>query len=990
MEPTQNSTSVAWTHRHMDSRSGVGKSGSADSRAFRDRSGIGALGLDLHPNRRFMGAILGSEHLQLHSPTVPNNLFIEDTQPPPLPSPPLPPVADATTVTARNIERTMPSHGTGLESKVRGNYALNPGFMRTQEEREMPPLPPLPKVHPGSFPSYPADMLPKPISFPRSNDESSQNDSNTATPVNGGGGEGGGGYAAAKAPTTTPTPHGQSVRSSNNRQPALYPKRNYSLPAALMPPQPKLALENYEFTSIESLERKWADAKTESTRILSSAIYKYYFSHGEWKEFEQVFPSKVLEAWEEFQSKLSPSELGFLNTVLVSQNPFSSDQGSQEKHVQVLARTIPLSQMVRTMVFSEEMRPRESYSSQGSNGPEIDPEFADWLITRFNSKRPDTSMSPSEPTFEESRKKSLLPPPTQEQRQQKEEKQVAREERAQKPAEQPVERKPREQQHAKPKTPHKFPEQDPAAQAAPPMPKQPETMLHEPVPSHKALGLWPSGPKGARPKSAMSIMSGMSSISLVDGKQSMEQERPRRKFTFGGKSEQKADRPVTPRRPSINMPSIFQSWRKGSRADAPPADDFDMNLPPSPRKKTERPVTASNSISRARRHTHNFFSSQSTESRPSSESIRSSHRITREIQMKDLPPLPPNAAEFSQLSKKADMNSVKATQSASILRRAPGMLAHFSSHTELGQRMAAAFDKPRSTSLTMENAEKARRRPSVAAPSLMEAASTKSSRSRESGSTEIVPACYDWRVAPLDEDINWGFSISPLALRDPVEHKKANASLFVVHAHSPTKNRRGRAPRKSSRDPSARSVSREKSKLSNALTAKLSASTIGPEDTQDSKPEAPSPEQDPKTPDPPEQNSKMPDPPELPKTKMPQSQLGLGVSESAPKPGASNSPAPSSTLAGVRGVLYELAYLSTQGKNVWAKSDHIFTNMIKTGLEVNRIAEQDFFDFCVDELLKASNDASQDLQAMGSKKVAKKLYESFNTKLSTLLAGSAL
>ncbi|KAJ2083074.1 hypothetical protein H4R24_001113 [Coemansia sp. RSA 988] len=972
MEPTQNSTSVAWTHRHLDSRDGVGNSGGADSSAFRDRSGIGALGLDLHPSRRFMGAILGSEHLQLHSPTVPNNLFIEDTQPPPLPPPP---VADVTVVKSRNIEHSMPSPGTSLEPTVRGNYMLNPGFMRVQEEREMPPLPPIPKVHPGSFPLYP-DMPPIPISFPHTNDESCLNNGNTAVPLNGGGG-----YAAPKVAATISTSRGQIVRSSSSKQPALYPKRNYSLPAALMPPQPKLALGNYEFTSIESLERKWADAKTESTRILSSAIYKYYFSHGEWKEFEQVFPSKVLEAWEEFQSKLSPSELGFLNTVLVSQNPFSSDQGSQEKHVQVLARTIPLSQMVRTMVFSEEMRPRESYSSQGSNSPEIDPEFADWLITRFNSKRPDTSMSPSEPTFEESRKKSQLLPPSQEQQQQKEEvKQEVKEERAQQSVEKPVERKSREQQHGRPKTPHKFPEQDPAARTAPPMPKEPETMHHEPVSSHKALGLWPSGPKGTRPKSAMSIMSGMSSISIIDGRQSIEHEKTRRKFTFGGKSEQKADKPVTPRRPSINMPSIFQSWRKGSKADAPPADNFDINLPPSPRKKTERPVTASNSISRARRHTHNFFSSQSTESRPSSESIRSSHRITREIQMKDLPPLPPNAAEFSQLSKKADVNSVKASQSASILRRAPGMLAHFSSHTELGQRMAAAFDKPRSTSLTTENAEKARRRPSVAAPSLMESTSTKSSRSRESGSTEIVPACYDWRVAPLDEDTHWGFSISPLALRDPVEHKKANASLFVVHAHSPTQNRRGRASRKSSKDPSARSVSREKSKLSTALTAKLSASTIVAEDTQDHKPEVSSAEDHPK----------MPDPPELPKTRMPQSQLGLGVSESVPNPDAPSNPAPSSTLAGVRGALYELAYLSTQGKNVWAKSDHIFTNMIKTGLEVNRIAEQDFFDFCVDELLKASNDASQDLQAMGSKKVAKKLYESFNAKLSILLAGSTL
>ncbi|PIA18627.1 hypothetical protein COEREDRAFT_79653, partial [Coemansia reversa NRRL 1564] len=935
MEPTQNSTSIAWTHQHLDSRSGVGNSSGADSRAFRDRSGIGALGLDLHPSRRFMGAILGSENLQLHSPTVPNNLFIEDTNPPPLPSLPLPPVADAATVTTRNTKRSIPLPGTSLESTVRGNYTLNPGFMNAQEEREMPPVPSFPKIHPGSFPSY-SDMPPKPISFPRSNDEFRLNDGDAAATVSGGG------HPTAKAAIPL-TPHGKSGRSSSMRQPALYPKRNYSLPAALMPPQPKLALESYEFTSIESLERKWADAKTESTRILSSAIYKYYFSHGEWKEFEQVFPSKVLEAWGEFQSKLSASELGFLNTVLVSQNPFSSDQGSQEKHVQVLARTIPLSQLVRTMVFSEDMKPRESYSSQGSNGPEIDPEFADWLVTRFNSKRPDTSLSPSESTFDEARKKSQLPPPSQtrQQHQQKEEKKGVKKEHAGQPVEQPMGRKSSEQmsQHVKPKTSsHIFPDQDPTAQIAPSVPKQPETAYHEPVPSHKALGLWPSPAKGQRPKSAMSIMSGMSSISIVDEKYLMEQEKPRRKFTFGGRSEQKCEKPATPRRPSINMPSIFQSWRKGSKTDVPSADEFDVNLPPSPRKKTERPVTASNSISRARRHTHNFFSSQTNETRSSSDSIRSSHRITREIQMKDLPPLPPNAAEFSQLAKKTEPNSVKATQSANVLRKTPGgMLSHFSSHTELGQRMAAAFDKPRSTSLTVENAEKARRRPSVAAPSVMESASSKSSRSRESGSTEIVPACYEWRVAPLNDSARWGFSISPLALRDPVEHKKANASLSVVHAHSPTKNRLGRTSHKSLKDPSARSVSREKSKLSTALTTKLSTSTMVSEDSQDPNSENISPEQCPK----------VLDPPELPKAKMPQSQLGLGVSESGSKSGATNNSASSSTLAGVRGVLYELAYLSTQGKNVWAKSDHIFTNMVRTGLEVNRIAEQDFFDFCV-------------------------------------------
>ncbi|KAJ1643723.1 hypothetical protein LPJ64_004525, partial [Coemansia asiatica] len=93
------------------------------------------------------------------------------------------------------------------------------------------------------------------------------------------------------------------------------------------------------------------------------------------------------------------------------------------------------------------------------------------------------------------------------------------------------------------------------------------------------------------------------------------------------------------------------------------------------------------------------------------------------------------------------------------------------------------------------------------------------------------------------------------------------------------------------------------------------------------------------------------------------------------------------TELSVKGVLYELAYLSTQSKQVWSKGDKIIGKMLKTGLEVNRIAEQDFYDFCVDELLKASSDAFHDLQAMGNKTDAKQLYESFNAKLSVLLSG---
>ncbi|KAJ2346255.1 hypothetical protein GGH92_003691, partial [Coemansia sp. RSA 2673] len=121
------------------------------------------------------------------------------------------------------------------------------------------------------------------------------------------------------------------------------------------------------------------------------------------------------------------------------------------------------------------------------------------------------------------------------------------------------------------------------------------------------------------------------------------------------------------------------------------------------------------------------------------------------------------------------------------------------------------------------------------------------------------------------------------------------------------------------------------------------------------------------------------------KPAKPQSQLGLGLPGNGKALGAH-----AGAGGGVKGVLYELAYLSTQGKNVWSKGEHIFAKMWKTGLEVNRIAEQDFYDFCVDELLKASNDAFQDLQAMGNKATAKKLYESFNAKLTVLLTDSTM
>ncbi|KAJ1732969.1 hypothetical protein LPJ61_001788 [Coemansia biformis] len=1053
---------MAWTHRHMEGQDAAGSA--ADPPAFGERAGIGPLGLDIPPGRRFMGAFLSDESLQMHSPTLPEHLFAEDSARPPAADDTRPPHADDTRP-PKTAADAAHSSGQSASAKVHGSYTLNPDFLRTQDAKT-PPVPQLPGLFAGSLPAYPdtSAQLAQPITFPRPGDES-QPDGNGAPAARG--------YAS-------PEPYGRAGRQTGgSREPALYPKRNYSLPSALVPQQPKLQLDDYEFTSIESLERKWANVKTESTRMLSSAIYKYYFSQGEWTEFEQVFPGRVLEAWEDFRSKLSVSELGFINTVLVSQNPFSGGQGGQ-KHIPLLARTIPLAQVARTMVLPEDMRSRESYSSQGSNGAEVDAAFADWLIARFNAKKPGTSLSPSEPTFEEPRSKA---------KQQKTQDVTPQQHEAQKPAghrpaeQESVMRKPADQRPipAQPPAPRRA-EQGPAAprpaerKLAEPRPagrqsteqRPVERIVHEPVaqgfvssrssrtamqvekkraqqefpahvlaeqppppppPSHTSLGLPGTAPsRELRPKSAMTVMSTTADASAapaVDEKPATPGPKTRRKFTFGSRSDLRqaaaaqepaptpTPAPTSTRRPSMTMamPAIFQSWRKGSKAETPAGNDRAFNLPPPspPAAKVERPATASSmTSSRARRHTHNFFSSRPVEVRPPTEAGRAVRRLTREVQMKDLPPLPPNAAEMGQLARliEADVR-VKATQSASVLRKQPGLLAHFSSHADLGQRMEGELDKPRSSSLTADAVDKGRRRPSVAAPSIVEtvvgssqprdsvAGSSRpresaagNSRPRESGSTEITGTVFNWRPAPPSGDASWGFVISPLAFRKPVALKNANPTQLVVHSHTPTMNRRnlpapegtksattlarrGREARARANGNGAKPPTDDKEAKSQAGPAAGGEASGAPATNGDRPAEAPraatGPALEP-------QAAEKPAAPELPKAKMPQDQAGT-------RPVLAN---------GVRGVLYELAYLSTQGRNVWSKSEHIFMHMVETGLEVNRIAEQDFFDYCVDELLKASNDASHDLEAMGNKKMAKKLYESFNAKLSILLTGSAL
>ncbi|KAJ2808426.1 hypothetical protein H4R21_000015 [Coemansia helicoidea] len=1037
---------MAWAHRHMERRDAA--AAAPDPHGFGSRMAVGALGLDIPTGRRFMGPMLSEDS---HSPTVPDHLFTDDS------APLLP--GDA-------------AHATGLPTptKAPGAYTLNPDFIRAQDAKA-PPVPHLPEPHAGSFPSYPSSTTPhttRQITFPRPGDEARRPD----------------------GPATPAQPHGVHVRSHASPEPscrtarvardaALLPKRNYSLPSALAPQTPKLQLEDYEFTSIESLERKWASVKTESTRMLSSAIYKYYFSHGEWTEFEQVFPGRVLEAWEDFRNKLSLSELAFINTVLVSQNPFSGGQGGQ-KHIPLLARTIPLAQVVRTMVFAEDMHSRESYSSQGSNGTEVDAQFADWLIARFNAKKPGSTLSPSDTTFEEpsakapqqpapdapSRGRSLDPKQSQQSVPTKSAPQtpIPRAPAPQTPATQtpapraqapqtPAPRKSVDQVPAKrsmaapllagrasiemrpamrERVVHKSVSQTPvrAPQAEKPRPQY-EFPRQEPAAQEPA-----AASNGLRPKSAMTLSGTGAPAPQASEKPATPGGKARRMFSFGSRSEL---RPATaaeaPRRPSITMPTIFQSFRKGSRADVPPPADVlaaagghDINLPPSPPPaQSDRPSTASSSTSRTRRHTHNFFSSRPVEVRSPAEPGPAGRRLTREMQMKDLPPLPPNATEISQLARllEADVR-VKATQSASMLRQQPGVLAHFSSHAELNHRTAgiaqvsdmsqrladAATISERSQRMAdaaavsgksqrMADAasisEKGRRtaspapdrtprRPSVAASTHgyeLAAATPARSCSRESGSTEIARAVFNWRPAPQCGDTSWGFAISPLALREPMERKQSNAVQLVVHSHTPTMNRRdlpapegtkSRTTPRRAREARLNAAAKEAKPPADSAEAKPAAANSGKPAEAAVPPQAATTER-PATAAPAPAPAMAADAaPALPKAKMPQDK-------------ACARPVPAS---GVRGVLYELAYLSTQGKNVWSKSEHIFAHMAETGLEVNRIAEQDFFDFCVDELLKASNDASHDLQSMGNKVVARKLYQSFNTKLSTLLAGSAL
>ncbi|KAJ2582247.1 hypothetical protein GGH95_001640, partial [Coemansia sp. RSA 1836] len=392
MAHTQHSTALPWSHRHAEKEE-------VDS-------GIGSLGLSLCQSKTPVGpaAPLEKGLQQLQSPTLPDDMFFDDSAPVALSIP-------------RPAERPPQlDFALSFEPVSQNSYALNPAFAYSWKSTTAPPVPQIPRGFTGSYVTK-INLPPaaeNKISFPRpDSDAFLDEEALTGETLNDERDHQQHPQSAKEVqPRKSLKEQVRSYRSSSITRQAPLGKRNYSLPAALAPPAPRMELENYEFASIDRLERKWADVKTESTRMLSSAIYKYYFNHGEWSEFEQVFPTKVLQVWEEFQGKLSAAELVFVNTILVSQNPFSAGESGQEKHIPVLARTIPLSQAVRTMVYSEDIRSRESYSSAGNgNGPEIDTAFADWLITHFNTMK-SVTFSPTDSTFSDKQiAQSLQEPP---------------------------------------------------------------------------------------------------------------------------------------------------------------------------------------------------------------------------------------------------------------------------------------------------------------------------------------------------------------------------------------------------------------------------------------------------------------------------------------------------------------------------------------------------------------------------------------------------
>ncbi|KAJ2444194.1 hypothetical protein GGF42_006387, partial [Coemansia sp. RSA 2424] len=253
MAHTQHSTALPWSHRHAEKEE-------VDS-------GIGSLGLSLCQSKTPVGSSAPLEKglQQLQSPTLPDDMFFDDSAPVALPIP-------------RPAERPPQlDFALSFEPVSQNSYALNPAFAYSWKSTTAPPVPQIPRGFTGSYVTkinLPPAAESK-ISFPRpDSDAFLDEEALTGETLNDERDHQQHPQSAKEVqPRKSLKEQVRSYRSSSITRQAPLGKRNYSLPAALAPPVPRMELENYEFASIDRLERKWADVKTESTRMLSSAIY---------------------------------------------------------------------------------------------------------------------------------------------------------------------------------------------------------------------------------------------------------------------------------------------------------------------------------------------------------------------------------------------------------------------------------------------------------------------------------------------------------------------------------------------------------------------------------------------------------------------------------------------------------------------------------------------------------------------------------------------
>ncbi|KAJ2488664.1 hypothetical protein GGI11_009310, partial [Coemansia sp. RSA 2049] len=207
---------------------------------------------------------------QLQSPTIPRDesiMFHERTR--------------SNTLAIPVATSTVINHTT-----LKGNYALDPDFERRWEATEMPPLPPIPRIPEtqahaaSSFPSrIDRPYADQKVHFPRSSEDAYDSFPRPSDSENDGGNSSDSSRAAGDLAKKTSVVRRRKISALDGQDNAfsrpanrsvtmrhqtagINGKRNHSLPAALAPPMPSLKLENYEFTSLERLERRWADVKT--------------------------------------------------------------------------------------------------------------------------------------------------------------------------------------------------------------------------------------------------------------------------------------------------------------------------------------------------------------------------------------------------------------------------------------------------------------------------------------------------------------------------------------------------------------------------------------------------------------------------------------------------------------------------------------------------------------------------------------------------------